>query len=482
MSTELDDLFTALGRQADAIPIGTAAQARLRGHQRRVRQRAVLASAAAVVLLLTGAGVLSIRQHRQADPILPATTPARIRALAQLGEPLPVPAGQNWSAARISGDRVIGLANSEAVAVDTRTGEMLWLVNGAWIGMIATARTVILLRRDDTHPEGGDIKDGEYRVMEFHDAATGAARWELTHNTDDRLVLHRDALVRLDATTGRTTAYALDSGRVLWSADDDATLISGMRTEADASEDQFGASSVLYTPESEKAFPFTDDRLISISAGGRVVIRNVLTGKVLSTTQRRPNPDQMLGYEGTIYIDELGQGRRVVTGPAGALYAPQQPWYWNDYFPCGEKRICLYEYHDLDDNGERQEAHLVMVDATTGKPIRSTPAVPLTGDHSMRLGHILTSSGAGKGTALYDENGEARYSDNGVGGFADDGNAITLTRDAGDGQFTVRGVSNIDFRKVTLGVIPELSGRCDWNDDLLTCPTGRGLYTWRLTR
>ncbi|GAA2861711.1 hypothetical protein Acy02nite_54660 [Actinoplanes cyaneus] len=480
MPADLDDLFTVLGRQADTIPIGTASQARRRGDQRRNRHRAVLASAAAVVLLLTGAGVVSLRQHRKADPILPATTPSRVRGLAQLGEPLPVPAGQNWSAARISGDRVVGLANSEAVAVDTRTGTSLWTLNGSWIGVVATAATIILVRREEIQPE--DIKAGERRVLEFHDPATGAKRWQLPHTTDDRLILHDDVLVRLDATTRRTTAYSLARGKPLWAVTDDATLISGMRTGADHSEDLYGVSSALYQPESEKAFPYTDDRLVSISAKGRVTIRDIHTGRVRSTAQGQPNPEDLLAYEGSIYTTVTADPGRAPASLSRVLYAPRDPWMWDSAFPCGPDRLCLFEYRYLDPATEKMEAHLVMIDSVTGRVVRTTGAVPLSGTHAMRAGHIMASGGGNKGTALYDENGEARYSDNGVGGFVDDGNVLTLTRDAGDGRFTVRGVSNIDFRKVTLGVIPELSGRCDWNDDLLTCPTGKGLYTWRFTR
>ncbi|MFI1989359.1 PQQ-binding-like beta-propeller repeat protein [Actinoplanes sp. NPDC020271] len=483
MSTELEEMFTALARQADAITLGGAEQARDRGRQRRNRQRAVLASAAAVILLLTGAGVVSARLHRKADPILAATTPARIRGLAQLGDPVAPLFGETWKAARIAGNRVFGLSRGQAIAIDTRTGQRLWTLPGlddTYLGLVATAKMVLLVRREASQPD--DIKAGERRVLQAYDAVTGRSSWLLTYTTDDRLVLHEDVLVQLTATDHRITAHALDSGKTLWSASGGATVISGMRVAADNSEDHYGVSSALYSPESEKAFPYTDDRLVSITAAGQVVIRDIRTGKIRSTAQSRPNPEQLLGYEGTIYTEDSGEDGRILGTPGRRLYTPHDPWYWNDFFPCGPQRLCLYEYRDLDGTTERQEAHLVMMDAATGQVLRSTAAVPLIGDHGVRLGHVMTSAGGDKGTALYDENGQARYADNGIGGFADDGNALTLTRDAGDGQFTVRGVSNIDFRKVTLGVIPELSGRCDWNDDLLTCPTGKGLYTWRLTR
>jgi hypothetical protein len=398
--------------------------------------------------------------------------------MAPVGEPLKAPAGQTWTAARISGNRVIGLTGSAVVAVDAGTGKPLWTRPGTWFGVATTARAIILVQRGDVQPEA--LTAPENRILTIHDPATGAQRWKLPHTTADRLVLHRDVLVRLDAATGRIRAHDLPSGKSLWSAAAGATLISGMETEADASEDHGGVSGALYQPETEKAFPFSDDRLVSITAEGRVTIRNIRSGKVLSTAQGRAGAEGLLGYEGSIYTEVSGAGGRAVATPARLLYAPSPPWYWNDFFPCGRERACMYEYRDI--APDKQEAHLLVIDRKSGEVVRTTGAVPLIGTHAVRLGHIMTSAGGDKGTALYDENGQARYSDHGIGGFVDDGNALTLTRDAGDGRFTVRGISNIDFQRIKLGTMPEISGRCDWNEDLLTCPTGRGLYVWRFTR
>ncbi|AEV88165.1 hypothetical protein ACWT_7155 [Actinoplanes sp. SE50] len=476
MSTDLDELFTTLGRQADAVPIGTAEQARRRGAQLRTRQRAVLAGAAAVVLVLAGAGVLAVRQHRLTDPVLPATTPSRIRGLAPLGEPLPAPAGETWTAARIAGDRVIGLSKTRAIAIDAGTGRTLWTLPGldsTYLGVATTAKSVILVRQPA--PAVEDIKAPDNRVLEFHDPATGAKRWQLPHTTGDRLVLHRDVVVRLSKTTGRIDAYDLAGGRRLWTAAAGATMISGMLTGADASEDVSGGGAALFSPESEKAFPVTDDRLVSITSGGQVVIRNIRTGKVQSQTRARRDAQELIAYEGMVYTEESTPGGLGIGTPQRILYDRQGSWAMDRYFPCGHDRLCLYETDGSD-------VRLLLIDAVGGTVLRRTGAVPLSGTSSVRLGHVMTSGGGDKGTALYDENGQARYSDNGIGGFIDDGNVLTLTRDAGDGRFTARGVSNIDYRKVTLGTMPEISGRCDWDTGLLTCPTGQGLYSWRFTR
>jgi outer membrane protein assembly factor BamB len=486
---DLDELFTALGRQADVIPLRGAGAARERGRQRRARSRAAAAAAAAVVLVLTGTGIALQREHPEPEPILPATTPARIRGLEPVGEPLRIGDGRIWNNARISGNRVIGFSadgngGHETVAVDARTGKTLWRITGRESfhrGVATTPKAVILLRELEQHNEALDKPSD--RLLLFHDPATGAKRWELRHTDRDQFVLQKDVLVRLVEGTRAIEGYDLAGGRKLWTVPagaDRPKLVSGMRIESDNSEEHSGTTSALFSPDVAKAFPFTDDRLVDLSEYGRITVRDIRTGKVRSVARGRPGAEEMLGYEGTIYATTRIGDVFSITTPDHVLYQREIPWEEGNFFPCGHERLCVPARREL--APEKYEARIVMIDARTGNVIRTTGAVPRFGDDSMRLGHILTSGTGLKGTALYDENGQARYSDNGFGGFADNGNALTLTQDAGDRRYTVRAVSNVDFRKVTLGVIPEISGRCDWNEDVLTCPAGRELWVWSLTR
>ncbi|MEU4626212.1 PQQ-binding-like beta-propeller repeat protein [Actinoplanes sp. NPDC023801] len=488
MPADLDELFTALGRQADAIPLRGAEGARQRGRQRRTRSRAAL-TAAAVLLVLTGTGIAIRREQPDPEPILPATTPARIRGLAPVGEPLRIGDGRIWNNARISGDRVIGFSadgngGHDTVAVDARTGRTLWRITGResfFRGVATTPRAVILLRELEQHSEALD--EPVDRLLLFHDPATGAKRWELRHTDRDQLVLHQDVLVRLVDDTRAIEGYDLAGGRKLWTVPAGAgrpELISGMRVESDGSEDQRGTTSALWSPDVAKAFPFTDDRLVDLSEYGRITVRDIRTGKVRSVARGRAGAEELLAYEGKIYATVRIGGVLSITTPDNVVYQREIPWENGPSLPCGPDRLCVPEMREL--TSEKREGRLLMINTRTGKVIRTTRAVPRFGNDSIRLGHILTSGTGLKGTTLYDENGQARYSDNGIGGFADDGNALTLTQDAGDRRYTVRGVSNVDYRKVTLGVIPEVSGRCDWNEDVLTCPAGRELWIWRLTR
>ncbi|GAA2671545.1 outer membrane protein assembly factor BamB family protein [Actinoplanes palleronii] len=479
MSTDLDELFMALGRQADAVPPVPLAAVKARGRQRN-RNRTALAAAAAVLLVTAGLGV-ALQRERHADPILPATTPSRIRGMAPLGEPLRVATGANWTAARISGTRVIGFAGAaggghEVVARDTRTGKTLWTVRDldvSYLGVATTATAVIFVRQTGEQSEASSAPVA--RSFEIHDPATGAELWKLPHTDQDRFVLHEDVLVRLVGATGATEAYDLVTGERRWSAPaggDRPLLITGTQTGADAREVTAGGSDALWDPSSAKAFPFTDDRLVQATTKGRIVIRDIHTGTVRSTTPGPSEAGSLMAYEGMAYTT-TGPVIRATGVSSRVVYEPRTPWYSDDFFPCGRDRLCVFE-------SDEQESRLLLIDATTGATLRTTPA-PVTGTAAVRLGHIMTSAGGDKGTALYDENGTARYSDAGVGGFIDDGNALTMTRDD-DGRFVVRGVSNIDFQPVGLGSTPELSGRCDWNAELLTCPTGTELRTWRFTR
>ncbi|GGN53746.1 hypothetical protein GCM10010112_02820 [Actinoplanes lobatus] len=482
MPTDLDDLFTALGRQADTLPLAGAEGARQRGRQRRARNRAVLAGVV-VLAVLTGIG-MTVTRERHAEPILPATTPARVRGLSPVGEPQRLGEGRMWNNARISGNRVIGFSTvgdggHETVAVDTSTGATLWRISSRdtyYRGVAATAGAVILLRESTDF--SGEIDDPQNRVLEFHDPATGTKRWELAHTDRDRLVLHDKVLVRLAGATGVTEAYDLVSGRKLWSVPagaDRPLLMDGMVTEADAHEYGSG-NDALFDPSSVKAFPYTDDRLVQVTAAGRVVIRDIRNGKVRSTVQAETaGIEEVTAYEGTVYLTaRTGQGLQVGT-PERILHRRQAPWEWEDYAPCGRERLCVFEYQD-------QKARTVMIDATTGAVLRTTGAVPGNGIASLRTGRLLMSFGGEGGTALYDPDGQAMYSDNGFGGFLDDGNALTLTQDAGDRQYTARAVSTIDYQKSKIGILPEVSGRCDWDETVLTCPAGRELRIWRFTR
>jgi hypothetical protein len=494
---DLDDLFTALSRQADAIPLAGVEHARQRGRQRRARSRAALA-AAAVVLVAVGTGLAVNRPHPAPEPLLPATNPARLRGMAPVGEPLGIADGRMWNNTRIAGDRVIGFSadgngGHETVALDARTGAVLWRITGTdsyYRGVATTSKVVILVRELETRSE--TLTEPPDRILEFHDPATGAKTWELRETGHDGFVLHQDVLVRLVGTTTALEGYDLVSGRKLWTAPAGITpagdsvvppparMISGMRVAADGGADE--NISALFSPDAADAVPFTDDRLVDVSRSGQITIRDIRTGEVRSTMPGRPDAEQLSAYDGTVYTLGRADGTlAVVASGDRVVHRSAAPWILDSHFPCGRDRLCVLE-SDSNATPEQPVARMLVIDAKTGTVIRTTGAVPRYGDNSFRLGHVLTSGTGEKGTTLYDESGQARYSDFGVGGFVDDGNALTMAQNAGDRSYVVRGVSNVDFQKIELGEIPEVSGRCDWDEKILSCPAGQELWIWRFNR
>jgi hypothetical protein len=488
---DLDELFDALGRQADAIPLGGSGPARQRGKSLRARNRAVLA-AAAVVALLVGVGVTVTRERRGADPILPATYPARIRGIAPLGEPLRLPGDRIWTGARIAGDRVVGFSGGtdgrhESVAVDTATGATAWKLSGQegfYRGVATTPEVVAFLREVDLPSEA--LTAAARRVLEFHDPSTGVRRWELPYTDHDQVVFHQDVLAHRADATGTIEGRDIVTGKVLWKVQpgaDRPRSIIGMRTEADGHEVSGSGDPDFFDPSSQKVFPYTDDRLVELSGKGNVTIRDIRTGEVLSSTPGRPGVGSPTAFEGTVAYSLLDDGRWTIGTTSKVLYRAQAPWDPNGYFLCAQDRLCVHEVRQ--GATEQQEARLLVIDVTGGGVLRTSAAIPPVGYSAVRNGHLMTSGGGGaggNGTALYDEDGRPMYSDGGFGGFVDNGNALTLSRDARDGRYIVRAISNIDFEEIRIGSMPEISGRCDWNDELLTCPAGKELWIWRFTR
>ncbi|BAL92251.1 hypothetical protein AMIS_70310 [Actinoplanes missouriensis 431] len=464
MSADLDDLFTALGRHCDALPPPGVADARRRGAARR-RNRA-LAAAAAVLLVLAGAGVVTW-QRRHAEPILPATTPARIRGMAPVGEPLRLPAGSTWTSARISGTHVYGLAgapDSRVQALDAATGVTTWT---AATPPSAAALTVtpraVLLRGDDG--------------WRFHDPDTGAVLWTPAIGDRWRVLSHTDVALLVDLRSGDLAGHDIVTGRKLWTASGGGHPLQGlnvMRTAAD------GADFAPYGT-GDRDTPFTDDRLILVTEKGDVVIRDIRTGRVRTTVPAaRPDVGGVTGYEGIVYTTDRVDGRisiRATDTDAGTSAIVYRRGAAQTFFPCGPRRLCVYE--------EQQSGMvLLLIDVTDGRILRETPAPRGAGAGAARNGRVATSItvGSDSWTVVLDENGGQLAEAPGAGGFIDDGNVLALVRDPATGRFTARAISGVDGRTIDLGEMPEISGGCDWNADYLTCPTGSELWTWKFER
>ncbi|BBH64364.1 hypothetical protein ACTI_10490 [Actinoplanes sp. OR16] len=463
-------MFEAAGRHADTYPLAELTEVRRRG-ARRKRIRAAVASGAAVLVILAGAGV--VWQRRHAEPILPATTPARVRGMEPVGEPLRAPAGSTWDTARVAGDRGYGLTTSPDSRVYA-TGAASWVSEsfgelGYDEGPIAAPETLI-------------VRTGT--ALLFHDPGTGTRRWELPTGGDDRFELYTGLIVRIDGGSHAVEAFDVVTGARLWSVppgDDRPAELAGMRTAADPGEIDPAGGGPFGQTKFAKAFPLTGDRLAVVTTGGVVAIRDVRTGELVSSVPAAPAmPGTAVAYDGVVYtVSRAGDGTREVhaTGATSSRVVFGDRRAFTGSFPCGTARLCVYEQRD-------SGTYLLVVDAADGRVVRETPFPYDPGVSSARLGRIVvsTTSGTGQRTVILGADGRVLADVPGVGGFIDDGNVLALVRDDATGRFTAVGISAVDGRQIPLGTMPEISGRCDWSADRLACPAGSELWTWRFVR
>ncbi|MEU4687846.1 PQQ-binding-like beta-propeller repeat protein [Actinoplanes sp. NPDC023714] len=477
MFADLERMFAAAGRHADLHPLAGLEEVRRRGDRRR-RTRAALAVAAVVILVLAGAGI--VRQTRHVTPILPATTPARVRGMEPVGEPLRTSAVEFWNGARIAGSHVAAMTSGVRATLsglDAATGKQAWtsivLPRTSRIdGFIATPRALIL--KNDP-------------VLQFSDPANGLLRWELPLGRGDRIELHVDVIARITGDTRAVEGYDIVTGQRLWSAPagpDRPDRLGGMRTAADPNEISASGNSPFSFMNATKAFPFTDDRLIVVTEKGTVMIRDVRTGELRATVPAKATGEgDVIGYEGMVYTSGPGRGILATsTDPGSGPPALVHRGANEGYLPCGPDRLCVFESRSLTE--WTHGSYLLVIDATTGRVLRETPAPGGWQVNSARLGRIVQSgmAGAGHFTAILGDDGALLAEVPGVGGFIDDGNVLSLVRDNATGRFTAVSTSAVDGRRTELGTMPEISGRCDWNAEYLTCPTGSELWTWRFLR
>ncbi|WIM95455.1 PQQ-binding-like beta-propeller repeat protein [Actinoplanes oblitus] len=450
MPTDLDDLFAALGRQADAIAIAPAEQARRRG-RRRGRNQAVVAAAVAVCLV---AGAVGGLLHRSGHSTAPAVTPSS-RTLSEIGRPVGLDGTLTTSTTVASNGRVFTLwqePNGEfrVLAADLETGAEAWAVQHRGepdeLATLSPVAQAVVLSTD--------------RTATAYDPADGHRLWELPLATSDVLTVHRRALVRWSRDTGELAALDWRSGEQRWS-------LPGLG-------DGPVWSLAVHSVDQMRADGGTDDRLVQVTGKGQVRVVNVDTGTV-SRSLTVPAPDgsgMMRADNGWLITSETsGTGYRVratdlrtgdstvvFTGPPGnaltavAMYLERL--FVLDTGPTGTRVVAI----DL-----RQSRRLWEV--LDDHPMDGISAIG---------GHLLIG---GQGiTELYDQNGLLVYRT--PDSYLHWLTTETLLRLTMSG--TVERIRVADGRVEPLGQIPLQLGPCDSTPDRLACPVADGLRIWRL--
>ncbi|WP_433296991.1 PQQ-binding-like beta-propeller repeat protein [Actinoplanes sp. CA-030573] len=454
MPVDLDDLFTALAGQADAIPLGTADRARRRGRQRTRNRVAALSAAVAVCLVTAGVAGFLAGTRRDGHPVSPPS-----HALPEVGAPIPLGGGlrDTWSA--IAGGRVF-TAWSDAqgrvgvVATDPATGAALWTDrtverNAQLVDLRATSPAVLLI--------AGTTR----RTVTALRPADGRQLWRLTVGENDALVPHPRALVRWSATTRETEGYDWATGTRIWSGapgGDSPIRTFGMRTAGDPTPDGY-----------------TGDAVVQLTTTGRAVVRDAGTGAVRHTTSAgSPRRDGLAAViDGRLYTEEESGGVRVtdLDSPGGGSAVIATGAGLVSFDVCGNERLCVL------DQASDGRTTVAAIDRATGRTLWRVAGPPGPAGLSARGDHVLVSGGGT--TVLYDAAGAevVRTPDAEVGWLTP--GTLVMYPALAPGTVTTFRVG--DRRLTRLGEVPTRNGRCVHTSDRLICPTATDLRVWTLT-
>jgi outer membrane protein assembly factor BamB len=474
MPVDLDDMFTTLGRHADAIPLARAEQARHRGQQ-RTRARAMVTAAAAVFLVGAGVGVVIVRHDRQAAPVTSK------RGLPVVGTPIEFGDQARVSTAAGTDGRLYTAwqtSNGQISmnAVDLRTGAVAWPArqlgsrtdNLVAIEALPQALTVTL---------GASDGAGSGGTMHIYGPADGRQRWTLPFDGGDDLVPHESGLVRVSAKTGRTEAFDWVSGARRWQLPPPADRpVHTMGTYVDRNEDF-----LLGRP-----FQFTDDRLVQVTRSGQVQVRDITTGELRRTVTAAPpdtDPRSYLAYDGWLYNDEheccerngyriRATDLRTDAGASKVVFTQGSGHELDRLQMCGELRVCV------NDADRARRTTVSVLDLATGRKLWQTPPAQDAGAVSTVHGYTLVS-GAGGERVVYDRDGKRVYATPAPSANWLDTDTLLLLPALVAGPASK--VTLPDGRVTPLGEVPPASDACAWTPDRLACPTGTSLRIWNLS-
>ena len=462
MSADLDELFTDLGRQADALPLASAAQARRRGRQRSRTQLAVVA--AAVLTVAVGVTGFLARPDRHADQAVAPTPSAR--ALPQVGSAMDFHGTALTAQAAVVGSRVVAVweANHSinVSALDLRTGAHEWTALISTTAPLGTtmsvqaagsAVTVTVAEADDTT-----------QTVYVYRADDGDLLWKRIIAPRDEVLWTDRFLVHRAAATGRTDAFDWATGDERWSVPPPAE------------------GPVVRTVTADR------DRLVQVDEDGRVRVLRLVDGALLDTaTIPRANApgenSTIIAYDEWLVHDSVPccdtavyrvSATNLDTGESKVLASAGVEHRFGGLDRCGPDRICVLDLQD----GNRSE--ITAIDVAGGKDLWRVPGPDGATGISAQGENTLVGGPSGPG-ALYDGAGRiTKQFPRGVDVlWWRQGRLLVLPPVSAGGN--VQAVRMSDGRTDTRGSIPARIGPCAHTDERLVCPTGTALRIWSLT-
>jgi outer membrane protein assembly factor BamB len=323
-------------------------------------------------------------------------------------------------------------------------------------GMQASQGAIILLTE-----QGFDnplIHNGQDTIIAV-DPLTGKVMWTLPYNFNDtERVLYSDTLVISRNEWGKTEALDLRTGHPKWTITD-PLVPGGLNAMRDRREfESYGGFGGLPVP--------TDRRVVLHLADGRIQIRDVGTGDVLS--ERSGATPTVGGWRETAigeylyWTDPRGVMRASLTGseePA-RLHTRAQTDGTTSVEPCGPELVCISNHEEIiaiDDLGREAWRITTPTGAATfisGSGLATVDRENKSAVYDLR-GNQLLPSGYQDSAALWaDADSLLIFRQDGITGYS-------LT----SGQGKMLGQNRVE-------------GYCSWNATKLVCPTRDGISVW----
>ena len=477
MPADLDEMFEALGRQADVLPLAGAAAARRRGRQ-RTWTRAAVSAAAATVLVLVGVGFALRDPHPRADkPVAPPTRSAPdvpVLGTVSLGAGKIVTAYTAQDGVRAYTTWIRYEDNSAwVIAADLGTGKQAWPARQIvdpdrsveQILVVPSAVLVLTRAHNGSRPARG--------LFAF-DPGTGAPLWHSDATEDESFVFADEMLVRSSRESGVVEGFDWRTGSRRWQVDqraDPPLRTLGMTVAAD--EERIDWSG----PRAD----LSDGRFVVVTVAGEVQLRYAWNGDVTRFTSLPPGTgDTMAAYGGWLFshdeADDSGGPYRIratgLAGDGGSTIVGTVPGRFVTLAGCGPNRVCVITVPKAGGGG----TVITAFDVAKHRQLWQE-ASKYGGDQIATARGYTMLSAADGGYELFDAKGARIFSADLSTGWLDAGTLLIYAPD-GTGRWSRWSIAD---RKITpLGKPPGEHFFCASTSSLVACPTPNGLTIWRV--
>ncbi|NUT32854.1 MAG: PQQ-binding-like beta-propeller repeat protein, partial [Hamadaea sp.] len=337
--------------EAEATVLPDAEETAQRG-RRRARQRtmATVTAACLAVLATLALSVAVLRGPGREEPppaATPTASPIAFRKPTRVGSYDVRLPGLTMTAVA-DGRGVFSWFDGGTIAVgalDLTTGRAAWPLRtipekfGDWMGMTVTPNAIITIGERDN----GNQPDKEMYAI---DPATGAIRWHRGMDVNGYdILLTRDLVILADHERRTTVAVDIVTGRERWTNVSPTAIAAteGTRTAADLTGPATHGRGSAFGPlvGSDVFYQLTTDGLLT----ERVVTTGQATGRAwggvpLPADQQ---PTTYLAYEGSLYITDHSDLRRLDFATGGVVTLQHSPYWMHDAAPCGGTTMCVLE-------------------------------------------------------------------------------------------------------------------------------------------